>query len=159
VSKDLPRIADAKVPFDDLVREYHDRFHHFSLSAEVSDYDAMVTDEWRKVTKGMTDTDSMNTVFLCLAAGKTPKPSITVAEARAAIRAIRADGAAAQTVPDFVRRSAPHEMIDGLISLWEDEFYPEMIEVVILDEPEGAVDPIVRILAEHCHIKAPAKKR
>lgn len=159
VTKDLARIADTKVPFNDLVRDYHDRFHHFSLSAEVSDYDALVTDEWRKVTKGMTDTDSMNTVFLCLAAGKPPKPAITVAEARAAIRAIRADGAAVKTVPEFIRRSAPHEMIDGLISLWEDEFYPEMIEQLILEDPEGAVDPIVRELAEHCHIKAPARKR
>lgn len=159
VAKDLPRIADIKVPFNDLVREYHDRFHHFSLSAEVSDYDTMVTDEWRKVTKGMTDTDSMNTVFLCLAAGKPPKPSITVAEAKAAIRSIRTDGAAVKTVPEFIRRSAPHEMIDGLISLWEDEFYPEMIEQLILEDPDGAPDAILRALAEHCHIKVPAKKR
>ncbi len=159
VTKDLARIADAKVPFNDLVREYHDRFHHFSLSSEVSDYDTMVTDEWRKVTKGMTDTDSMNTVFLCLAAGKTAKPSITVAEAKAAIKAIRTDGAAVRTVPEFIRRSAPHEMIDDLIALWDDEFYPEMIEQLILEDPDGAMDPIVRSLAEHCHIKAAAKKR
>ncbi len=158
VAKDLARIADTKVAFNDLVREYHDRFHHFSLSTEVSDYDALVTDEWRKVTKGKTDTDSMNTVFLCLAAGKPPKPAITAAEARAAIRAIRTDGAAARAVPEFIRRSAPHQMIDGLNSLWEDEFHPEMIEQLILEDPDGALEPIVRILAEHCHIKTPARK-
>ena len=159
VSKDLTRISDTKISFNELVREYHDRFHHFSLSSEVSDYDAMVTDEWRKVTKGMTDSDSMNTVFLCLAAGKPPKSALTSAEAKAAIRAIRADGAAVATVPEFIRRSAPHQMIDGLISLWEDEFYPEIIEQVILEDPDDALEPIVRILAEHCHIKAPPKKR
>ena len=158
VARDLARIADTKVAFNDLVREYHDRFRHFSLSAEVSDYDALVTDEWRRVTKGKTDTDSMNTVFLCLAAGKPPKPAITAAEARAAIRAMRTGGAAVRTVPEFIRRSAPHQMIDGLISLWEDEFYPEMIEQLILGDPDGALEPILRILAEHCHIKIPARK-
>ena len=158
VAKDLPRIADTKVAFNDLVREYHDRFHHFSLSFDVGDYDALVTDEWRKVTKGMTDTDSMNTVFLCLAAGKPPKPAITAVEARTAIRAIREGGAAANAAPEFIRRCAPHQMVDGLVSLWEDEFYPEMIEQLILEDPEGALEPVVRILAGHCHIKIPARK-
>lgn len=161
IAKDLPRIADMKIAFDDLVREYHDRFHHLSLSSEVSDYDTLVTDEWRKVTRGMTDTDSMNTVFLCLAAGKPPKPAISVIEAKAAIRAIRKDGATAERVPEFLRRSAPHQMIDGLISLWEDECYPELIEQLILDEPHegaGAIDALVRQLAEHCHIKRPARR-
>ena len=163
ITKDLARIADPKVTLNDLVREYHDRFHHFSLSSDVSDYDALVTDEWRKVTKGMTDTDSMNTVFLCLAAGKPPKPAITVAEAKAAVRALRAGGNtvadALKNVPEFIRRSAPHQMVDGLVSLWEDEFFPEMIEQLILEEPDGPLEPVVRLLAEHCHIKAPAKKK
>ena len=158
VAKDLPRIADMKVPFNDLVREYHDRFHTFSLSLDVSDYDALVTDEWRKVTRGKTDTDSMNTVFLCLAAGRPPKPEISTAEAKTAIRAIRQDGAAIKSVPLFIRRSAPHQMIDGLISLWEDEFFPEVIEQCILDDTGDALDPIVRFLAQHCHIKSPARK-
>lgn len=159
VAQDLARIADLKVTLNDLVRDYHDRFQHLSLSSEVSDYDALVTDEWRNVTKGMTDTDSMNTVFLCLAAGKPPKPAITAAEAKAAIRAIRADGAAAGTVPEFIRRSAPHQMVDGLISLWEDEFFPEMIEQMIVEDPDAAIDFTVRMLAEHCHIKSPARKK
>ncbi len=157
-AKDLPRIADKSIAFDDLVREYHDRFHHFSISHDVGEYDALVTDEWRKVTKGKTDTDSMNTVFLCLAAGKPPKPAITAVEARAAIRAIRAGGPAEEAVPEFLRRCAPHEMIDGLVSLWEDEFCPEMIEQLILQDTDGALEPVVRILAEHCHIKIPARK-
>ncbi len=162
LTKDLSHIADMKVAFNDLVREYHDRFRHLSLSSEVSDYDALVTDEWRKVTKGMTDTDSMNTVFLCLAAGKPPKPAITVTEAKAAIRAIREDGASVDRVAEFLHRSAPHQMIEGLVSLWEEEFLPEMIEQLILDEPHagtGALDAIVRSLSEHCHIKRPARKR
>lgn len=161
-AKDLPRIADTKIAFNDLVREYHDRFHHFTLSSEVSDYDALVTDEWRKVTKGKTDTDSMNTVFLCLAAGKTPKPTITLAEAKAAVKAIRNDGAAVGTVPEFLRRCAPHQMTDGLLHLWEEEFYPEMIEQLILEdthEDAASLEATLQVLAEHCHITRPARKR
>jgi hypothetical protein len=159
VAKDLPRIKDAKVPFNDLVREYHDRFHPLSMSIEISDYDALVTDEWRRVTQGMTDSDSMNTIFLCLAAGKPPKPSITAVEAKAAVVAIRENGALQKSVQEFILGSAPHQMIDGLISLWEDEFLPEMIEVVILENQDDAPETVVRILAEHCHIKSTAEKK
>ena len=159
VAKDLPRIKDAKVPFNNLVREYHDRFHPLSLSIEISDYDALVTDEWRAVTQGMTDSDSMNTIFLCLAAGKPPKPAISTLEAKAAVVAIRKDGALRKNVQEFILASAPHQMIDGLISLWEDEFYPEMIEVFILENQEDAPETVVRILAEHCHIKAAMDKK
>ena len=158
VAKDLPRIIDMKVPFNDLVREYHDRFQSFSLTLEVSDYDTMVTDEWRKVTRGNTDTDSMNTVFLCLAAGKPPKPAITATECKAAIRAIRKQGAAADAVSEFILRCAPHQMIEGLVSLWEDEFRPQVIEDLILGDTDDVLDPLVRIIAQHCHIAAPSKK-
>ena len=158
VAKDIPRIKDVRIPFNDLVREYHDRFHPLSLTLEISDYDAMVTDEWRRVTQGMTDSDSMNTIFLCLAAGKPPKPAITAAEAKAAIVAIRQNGASQKSVQEFILGSAPHQMIDGLIALWEDEFYPEMIEVFVLENLEDAPETVVRILAEHCHIKAAIHK-
>ena len=117
-----------------------------------------MTDEWRKVTRGKTDTDSMNTVFLCLAAGKPPKPAITAAEAKAAVRAMRKDGAAIKSVPEFIRRCAPHQMIDGLLSLWEDEFFPEMIQQWIVDDLDDDIDSVLRILAEHCHIKSAARK-
>lgn len=157
-TKDLPRIADTKVAFGDLVREYHDRFHSFTLLSDISDYDALVTDEWRKVTQGKTDTDSMNTVFLCLAAGLPPKPAISAAEAKAAIKAIRAGGAAAKSVSAFIGDHAPHQMIDGLIALWEDEFLPEVIEQLIIDDAGDTPDALLRLLAEHCHIKVPARK-
>ena len=159
LEKDVPRIKDVSIPFNDLVREYHDRFHPLSLSLEISDYDTMVTDEWRRVTQGMTDSDSLNTIFLCLAAGKPPKPSISPAEATAAIVAIRQNGTLQKNVQEFILGSAPHQMIDGLISLWEDEFNPEVIEIFILENQDDAPETVVRILAEHCHIKAAVTKK
>ncbi len=158
-TKDLPRIADMKVAFGDLVREYHDRFHSFTLLTDISDYDALVTDEWQKVTQGKTDTDSMNTIFLCLAAGKPPKPAISVTEAKSAVKAIRADGGMLKSVPDFIGNYAPHQMIDGLMALWDDEFLPEVIEQLIIGDDGHAPEATLRMLAEHCHIKAPARKQ
>ena len=156
-SRDLARIVDPKVPMADLVREYHEKFHAFSITDEVADYDALVTDEWRRVTQGKTDTDSMNTVFVCIAAGRPPKPAISATEAKTIIKAIRKNGPLLEAVPEFIQRSAPHQMIDGLLAQWEDEFLPEVIE----DLQHGAEgDPIesdVRLLAQHCHIKVPAR--
>jgi len=158
LKKDLPRIRDPKVVLGDLVREYHDLFHPFSMSLEISDYDTLVTEEWRKVTRGMTDTDSMNTVFLCLAAGRLPKPAISAAEAKTMIRAIRTDGAAVQSVLEFIRRCAPHQMIDGLVALWEEEFLPEVIQQWIMDDLDDDLDSVVQMLAEHCHVTKPVRK-
>ena len=159
IKREMPRIIDMKVPFNDLLRDYHERFHPFATVDAVSDYDALVTNEWRKVTKGSTDSDSMNTIFLCLAAGLPPKPAISATEAKAAVRAIRNDPAGLKSVTDFIHRSAPHQMIDGLVSLWTDEFLPDVVEPWILDDLDDALEPLVRLLAEHCHIKAPAKRR
>ena len=92
-------------------------------------------------------------------AGKAPKPEITATEARAAMRAIRKDGAAAKSVPDFIGRCAPHQMIDGLIALWEDEFYPEVIEQLIIGDAGDAPEAMLRLLAQHCHIKTAATRR
>ena len=65
-----------------------------SLSIKICRYDAPNTGEWRKVTQGMTYWDSMNTIFLRLAVGKPPNPSIRAAEAKAAGSAGRKNGAA-----------------------------------------------------------------
>ena len=158
VSRDLKRMVDPAVPFDDLVREYHDRFHSFSLQADVVEYEELLTDEWRKVTRGMSDTDSMNTIFLCLCAGKAPKPVISPTEAKTAIRTIRKDGVPPGVVTDFIERCAPHQMVDGLLSLWEDEFRPEVLEDHILRDKDDALEPTLRMLTQHCHISIPARK-
>jgi hypothetical protein len=53
-------------------------------------------------------------------------------------------------------------MVDGLLHLWEEEFYPEMIEQLILEdthEDAASLDATIRVLAEHCHITRPARKR
>ena len=61
-------------------------------------------------------------------------------------------------VREFILTSAPHQTIDGLISLWEDEFFPDVIEAFILEDQDGSPERVVRVLAEHCHIKAAAKE-
>ena len=90
--------------------------------------------------------------------GKPPKPAISAAEAKAAIIAIRENGPAQKMVREFILTSAPHQTIDGLISLWEDEFFPDVIEAFILEDQDGSPERVVRVLAEHCHIKAAAKE-
>ena len=59
---------------------------------------------------------------------------------------------------EFILRCAPHQMIEGLVSLWDDEFRPEVIEDLILGDTDDVLDPLVRIIAQHCHIAAPSKK-
>jgi hypothetical protein len=62
-------------------------------------------------------------------------------------------------VTEFILRCAPHQMIEGLVSLWEDEFRPEVIEDLILGSDDEVLDPLVRIIAQHCHVTSAVKKK
>ena len=157
-TQELPHIMDESIPFDDLLRQYHDHFRATSGSnSDVSDYDELLTDEWRKVTGGKTDSDSMNTIFLCLCAGKPPKPVISLTEAKTLVQAIRETGIASASVSAFINRCAPHQMVEGLLSLWQEEFLPEVVEPYLLDASDE-MDTVLQILRQNCHIKRPVKK-
>jgi hypothetical protein len=44
---------------------------------DTSEYDALVSKEWTRLTKGKTDVDSLMTLFLCISAGVPPKTTLT----------------------------------------------------------------------------------
>ncbi len=62
---------------------------------------------------------------MCLAAGVKPKTSLTETEARALIRKVQESGFDELAVPNLIRDSAPFEIKEALLTLWEEEFFPE----------------------------------
>jgi hypothetical protein len=154
----LPKIRDLSLPlnqlFDDLSPLY---WRRPTDAQDVSGFDTLVTDEWRGMTGGKTDDDSLNTVFLCVCAGLPPKPVISAAQARKALQTLREQGIQAEAVITFLQQNAPFEMLDGLLAQWNDEFLPDL-QTYALDATVTGRERAMAFLGDHCCIKAPAKR-
>ena len=157
---DLPRIIDATLPPDQLIRLLEERyFLRASLIDEVSEYDAMVSAEWHKVMKGRAEADARLTVFVCLAAGMPPKPALSDTAARALVRKLRAQGFDSEAVLKFIEASAPYDLRESLVELWNEEFLPDA-ELALLDASDAKLVRAMAFLRENCHINpAPAANK
>ncbi|MES2537597.1 MAG: hypothetical protein V4632_17190 [Pseudomonadota bacterium] len=155
---DAPQLLDAGIGLDVLLNMFESRyFVRESGMEDVDQFDAYVSKEWHKVTKGKEDPYSRLTIFLCLASGVKPKPAISDTEAKSMVRRLREHGFDSDAVSAFVNACAPFEIREDLLSLWEDEFLPDAQERV-LDEDDTKYVRAMQFLDENCNIKAKEKK-
>jgi hypothetical protein len=151
---DAPLLLNAAMPLDALLNVLESRyFVRESGLEDVDSFDAYVSKEWHKVTKGKEDPYSRLTIFLCLASGVKPKPAIAESEAKAMVRRLREHGFDSDAVSAFIDACAPFEIREDLLSLWEDEFLPEAQER-LLDEDDTKYLRALRFLDENCNISA-----
>jgi hypothetical protein len=75
---DLPMLQNKATPLAQLVFALKERYYLGDHEIEdTSEYDALVSKEWTRLTKGKTDVDSLMTLFLCISAGVPPKTTLT----------------------------------------------------------------------------------
>jgi hypothetical protein len=146
-------LADLAVGLDSLLNLVELRyFVREGGLGDVEGFDALVSKEWHKVTKGKEDPYSRLTVFMCIAVGAKPKTTVSEAEARAMVRKVRKDGFDSGAVLAFIRDSAPFEIKDNLLSLWEEEFLPDA-EQYLIDDDDLKYTRAMKFLKENCNIK------
>ncbi|HWW05776.1 hypothetical protein [Collimonas sp.] len=146
-------LADPAVALDTLLNLVDLRYFVQEGGLEdVEGFDALVSKEWHKVTKGKEDPYSRLTVFMCIATAAKPKTTVSETEARAMIRQVRQHGFDSEAVSAFIKSSAPFEIKDNLLSLWEDEFLPDAQEYLI-DEDDLKYTRAMKFLKENCNIK------
>ncbi|MFC5475632.1 hypothetical protein [Paraherbaspirillum soli] len=151
---DAPLIANPELALDALLNAVESRYFLRETGLEdVGDFDALVSKEWHKVTKGKEDPYSRLTVFMCIATGATPKSTVSETEARAMIRQVRQHGFDSDAVAAFIKQSAPFEIKENLLSLWQDEFLPEAMDY-LLDDSDAKYSGAMKFLKENCNIKA-----
>jgi hypothetical protein len=157
---DAPLLLDAAAGLDRLLNDLETRYFVAEGGLDdVADFDAFVSKEWHQVTQGKEDPYSRLTAFMCIAAGLPPKTSLGVAEAKTAIRRVREHGFDSAAVSAFIKESAPFDVKDNLLALWEDEFLPEA-ELALLDGDDLQLAHGLAFLRENCNIKAaPAAKK
>ncbi|WP_295756960.1 hypothetical protein [Undibacterium sp.] len=155
-TQDMPKIADASLSLDRLVYELKERYYIRDHEVEdTSDYDALVSKEWSRLTKGKTDIDSLLTLFLCITAGIPPKTSLPEKTAKSLLKKIRASGMQAELAIDWIKTAAPHEKQEGLLQDWSD--FVEESQAYLMDDWDTTYSGALRFLSENCHIEKPRK--
>lgn len=157
VLQDMPKIQDPSLSLDRLVYELRDRYYIRDHEIDdTSDYDALVSKEWTRLTKGKTDIDSLLTLFLCISVQIPPKTSIAEKTAKSLVKKIRDEGFHPELAVEWIRNSAPHEKQEGLLEDWHD--FIEEANNYLLDDWDSSYSGALRFLAENCHIEKAVKK-
>ncbi len=157
VTHDLPKISDVNLPLDNLISQIKDRYFIRGHDMEdTADYEALVSREWSRYTRGKNDIDAIFTLLLCLAAKVPDKISLSEAAARTLIKKIRKDGFFPELASRFIQQNAPHEKQESLLEDWED--FCEQAKLYLLDDWDHDLKAAFDFLQENCYIEKPAKK-
>ncbi|MBW8458781.1 MAG: hypothetical protein K0M58_10115, partial [Thiobacillus sp.] len=118
-----------------------------SLDEDVREYDRLVAKEWDRVTRGEADDPAVvATVFLFVATGFPPKPSLLLREAKEITRVFRTCGFDSRAVIKFVDDHAPEAMREDLQKFWKDELKGEAEEQLSDRDPNWPDTHMARAL-------------
>ena len=154
---DFAKIADSAIPLSNLINQIKARY--FIRDTDMEDtagYEALVSKEWSKYTKGKTDIDAIFTMLLCLAANLPGKTSLAETAAKTLIKKIRKDGFHPELAREFITLHAPHEKQESLLADWQD--FCEQAELYLADDWDHDLHIALKFLRDNCYIEKPVKK-
>ena len=155
VMADAPKILDPALP----TRQLFDRSPAFmgryfwvedGLN-EVDHHDRQASAVWSKVTGGNADDGSLLTLFLCVAAGSTPKTVLTEKSAATLLRKIRKSGFEPALAHQYIVDHAPVQHQDAYASLWDD--FVEEAQATLQSDAVHALDDALALLRRECHVQ------
>jgi hypothetical protein len=156
-SYDLPMICDERLSLDQLIAQLRDRyFIRDSDMEDTASYDALVSKEWSKYTKGKSDIDAIFTLLLTLSAKLPGKTSLSEAGAKTLIKKVRGEGFHPELGSLFVKHHAPHEKQESLLEDWEE--FCEQAALYLMDDWDHDLHLALKFLRENCYIEKPEKK-
>jgi hypothetical protein len=150
---DLPLLLNNTYALEEVLDQLEARYFLRETGLEDIDaFDAFVSKEWSQLTKGKEDPYSRLTLFVCLAAGVKPKNELSVTEGRALIKKVRKNGFDGYAVTNVIQASAPLSIRSDLLSMWDEEFFPEL-QLHLLDDFDTSYVQAMQFLTENCNIK------
>jgi hypothetical protein len=117
---------------------------------EVDHFERTASAAWDKATGGHGDESSLLTLFLCLAAGSTPKSLLTEKAAAALVRKIRKTGLQAELAQQFILNHAPQDYQSDYLELWE-SFIAEAMPTLQSDFDYALKDALA-LLRRECNV-------
>jgi hypothetical protein len=152
IANDVPKIANKKIPLDALINKIKNRY--FIRGHEMEDtasYDALVSKEWSKHTKGQNDIDAILTLLLCIAAKLPNKISLSETAAKTLIKKVRKEGFYPELGSQFIKQHAPFEKQESLLEDWVD--FCEQAEIYLLDDHDRDFYGALHFLQENCYVE------
>jgi hypothetical protein len=119
---------------------------------EVDNFGRAASTAWNKATAGHSDSSSLLTLFLCIAATSTPKTVLTAKAAATLVRKVRKSGLKADLVSDYILTNAPAHGQSDYLRMWHD-FLAEAQDVLLSDHDYALVDAMA-LLHRECNISA-----
>ena len=118
--------------------------------AEVVEFDRATSKLWTKATGGNDDESSLLTLFLCMAAGSTPKTLLTEKAAATLVRKIRKSGLQPSLARQFIETHAPVEHREDYLGLWSN-FVEDALPTLQSDH-DYTFNDAVALLRRECNI-------
>jgi len=154
VLADLPRLLDARLS----VRKLFDQTPAFTgryfwiedALGDVGQFDGLRSAAWDKLTQGHTDDSSLLTMFVCVAAGVTPKTLLTDKAAATLVRKLRKLGLNPVLTDAYIRAHAPQEHQDDYLQLWED--FALEAQSTLRNDRDPRLTEMLALLRRHCNV-------
>ena len=154
--QDAPKWLESTVParklFDQTPAFMGRYFWQEDALAEVDHFARTTSKAWDKATGGNDDESSLLTLFLCMAAGSTPKTLLTEKAAATLVRKIRKSGLKPERVSAFIAEHAPAQHQEDYASLWEN-FIEDALPTLQSDH-DHTFNDAVALLRRECNIGA-----
>lgn len=154
VVSDLPKMLDASITarklFDQTPAFMGRYFWLENMVTEVDHFDRSASAAWQKASGGHQDPGSLLTLFLCVAAGSTPKTVLTGRGAAALVRKIKKTGIQPELAQAYIQEHAPKEHQDDYQDLWE-TFMEEALPTLQSDQISAHNDAMA-LLRRECHV-------
>ncbi len=155
VMADLPKILDpglsARQLFDHSPSFIGRYFWMEDGLSEVDNHDRQTSAIWARATGGANDDGSLLTLFLCLAAGVSPKTLLTEKGAATLIRKIRKTGLDADLPHQFIAANAPPQHQQDYACLWT--AFLEESRLTLESDAFSSLEDALAILRLECNVK------
>jgi hypothetical protein len=154
--QDAPKWLESTVParklFDQTPAFMGRYFWQEDMLAEVDHFERTSNKAWDKATGGNDDESSLLTLFLCMAAGSTPKTLLTEKAAGTLVRKIRKSGLQPALASAFIAEHAPAQHLDDYTSLWDN--FIEDARPTLESDHDYTFNDAVALLRRECNIGA-----
>nr|WP_315496830.1 hypothetical protein [uncultured Rhodoferax sp.] len=154
--EDAPKWLESTVParklFDQTPAFMGRYFWQEDMLAEVDHFERTSNKAWDKATGGNDDESSLLTLFLCMAAGSTPKTLLTEKAAGTLVRKIRKSGLQPALASAFIAEHAPAQHLDDYTSLWDN--FIEDARPTLESDHDYTFNDAVALLRRECNIGA-----
>lgn len=154
VMADLPKILDATLParklFDQTPAFMGRYFWIEDGLSEVDHHDRSASLAWNKATGGHSDDGALLTLFLCVAAGVTPKTMLTEKGAATLIRKIKKNGLNADLTRQYIQNHAPERHQLDYIRIWMD--FLDEAQPTLLSDFDCTLKDALALLRRECHV-------